>query len=129
MKRRGHTHQAVAEDLNTLGYQSTQKSQFTKAIISSLCRQFEAAGDHCHAMAGYEDYWTTKLLSERLSVPVSTLRNWHSRGWLCSIRSGERRIVWADEKELARLTQLAEHQQSPNCRNTPASLTTPGKPT
>lgn len=35
-----------------------------------------------------------------------------TRGWLCSIRSGERRIVWADEKELTRLPRLAEHQQA-----------------
>ena len=129
MKRRGHTHQAVADDLNALGYQSAQKSQFTKAIISSLCRRFEAAGDSCEAIGGYEDYWTTKLLGERLMISTSTLRHWISRGWLNSTQSGERRIVWADKKELTRLTQLAEHQQGPHCRNTPASLTTPGKPT
>ncbi|MFO0940463.1 MAG: hypothetical protein U0930_06820 [Pirellulales bacterium] len=62
------------------------------------------------AIGGYEDHWTMKLLGEHLSIPVSTWR-WHQREWLCSIRSGERWIVWADEKELSRLTQLAEHQQ------------------
>ena len=129
MKRRGHTHQAVADDLNAMGYQSTQKSEFTQAITSSLCRQFEAAGESCKAIGGYEDHWTMKLLGEHLSIPVSTLRNWHERGWLCSVRSGERWIVWADEKELSRLTQLAEHQQGPNCRSAPRGLTTPGKPT
>jgi hypothetical protein len=129
MKRRGHTHQAVAEDLNALGYQSAQKSEFTKAIIRSLCSQFEATGDSCNAIGGYEDYWTTKLLGKQLSIPVSTLRNWHARGGLCSIRSIDRWIAWADEKELTRLTRLAEHQQGPQCRNTPTDLTTPGKPT
>ena len=129
MKRRGHTYQAIAENLNTLGYQSAQKSHFTKAIVCSLCRQFEAAGNSCQAIGGYEDYWTMTLLGERLTIPSSTLRNWQSRGWLNSIRSGERWIVWADAKELTRLAQLAEHQQGPHCRNTPASLTAPGKPT
>lgn len=129
MKRRGHTHQGVAEDLNALGYQSAQKSKFTKAIVRSLCRQFEAAGESCQAIGGYEDYWPLKLLGTRLSIPTSTLRNWLDRGWLCSVRSGERWVVWADEKELSRLTRLAEHQQGPSCRSVPPGLTTPGKPT
>lgn len=129
MKRRGHTHQSVAEDLNALGYQSAQKSYFTKAIVSSLCRQFEAAGDSCQAIGGYEDHWTVTLLGERLMVSRSTLRHWQSRGWLNSIRSGERWVIWANEKELRRLKALAEHQKGPHCRNAPARLTTPGKPT
>jgi DNA invertase Pin-like site-specific DNA recombinase len=129
LKRRGHTHQGVAGDLNASGYRSVSGTAFTRAVVSQLCRQFAATGDSCEAIGGYEDHWTMQLLSERLSVSMSTLRNWRSRGWLSSIRCGERWVIWADEKELNRLQQLAEHQRSERCRNTPRALTTPTKPT
>ena len=128
LKRRGHSHEAVADDLNTLGYRSSQKHQFTKAIVSQLCRQIEASGTHCNAIGGFENHWTMTLLSERLEVSVSTLRKWLSRGWLSSSRSGERWIIWADDKELTRIKELADHQRGAECRDTPKSLTTPRKP-
>ncbi|MCA9062321.1 MAG: hypothetical protein KDA96_04660 [Planctomycetaceae bacterium] len=128
LKRRGHCHEAVADDLNRLGYRSAQNSVFTKAVVSQLVRQFRAAGDPCEAVGGYENYWTLPLLSAEIKVPASTLHNWKQRAWLTAIASGQRWIIRADKEELDRLTRLArlaEHQRGPQCRTTPAELTTP----
>ncbi len=129
LKRRGHCHEAVAEDLNASGYRSAQRSAYTKAVISQLVRKFRAAGESCEAIGGYEDYWTIPLLSQHLKLSPSTLRNWQGRDWLASIRSSKRWIIWADQEELNRLAKLAEHQRSPQCRTPPKSLTTPKKRT
>jgi hypothetical protein len=128
LKRQGHCHEAVADDLNQHGYRSSQQQPFTHAIVCQLCRQLEASGTSCEAIGGFDDCWTIAMLGERLAVSVSTLRNWLSRNWLTTIRTGVRRIIWADDKELSRLRELADYQRSSNCRNTPASLTTPRKP-
>jgi DNA invertase Pin-like site-specific DNA recombinase len=128
LKRQGHCHEAVASELNQQGYRSAQQQPFTKAIVSQLCRQFQSSGTSCEAIGGYEDCWLIGQLSQRLAVSVSTLRNWLSRNWLATIRTGERWIIWADEKELNRLKALADYQRGPHCRATPESLTTPRKP-
>ncbi|MDP7015472.1 MAG: hypothetical protein QGG36_06715 [Pirellulaceae bacterium] len=128
LKRRGHTHGTVARDLNASGYLTTRGVTFTKAVVSQLCRQFTAAGESCEPIGGYEDYWTPQLLADHLGLPISTLRNWQSRGWLASIPSGKRLVIWADQNELNRLANLTEHQRSPRCRTPPAALITPPKP-
>ena len=128
LKRRGHTHGEVARDLNESGYLSTQGGEFTKEVVSQLCRQFTAAGENCEPIGGYEDHWTPKLLASHLGLSISTLRNWQSRKWLASIPSGERWVVWANQDELDRLAELAEHQRGPWCRTTPKTLITPTIP-
>ncbi|MEM7476760.1 MAG: hypothetical protein AAF483_17390 [Planctomycetota bacterium] len=129
LKRRGHCHEAVAEDLNTQGYFSAQRSAFSKAVVASLVKQFRAAGNSCEAIGGYEGYWTLPLLAKELDVSASTLKRWKDRNWLTAVRSGQRWIIQADPKELARLRQLADHQRGPACRTPPTNLTTPKKST
>ncbi|MEZ6126227.1 MAG: hypothetical protein R3C49_24130 [Planctomycetaceae bacterium] len=128
LKRRGHCHDAVAENLNRSGYRTAQNSVFTKAVVSQLVRQLRAVGEPCEAVGGYEGSWTLPRLAAELKVPASTLHNWKQRAWLTTIASGKRWIIQADEEELNRLRQLAEHQRGPHCRTPPTNLTTPRNP-
>ncbi len=125
LKRRGHTHAGVADDLNQSGYRSSNDCLFTRAIITQLCSRFAMEGESTKAVGGYEDHWKPSLLCAELDVAISTLRNWLSRGWLDAERSGARWIIWADTPELDRLRKLSQHQRTNSCRSTPQELTTP----
>ena len=125
LKRRGHTHEGVAADLNQSGYLAASGQPFTKQVVGQLCKKFRASGDAVDAIAGYQDHWTTKLLSQHLDVSLSTLRNWIAKSWLLLTKSGERWLVRANSEEIERLRKLAEHQRGPACRQTPDKLARP----
>lgn len=124
LKRRGHTHQGVADDLNMAGFRATSGGPFTRPIISQLCRSFQQSGVELSAIGGYEDYWTVRSLAKRLSVPSSTLRKWRQRGWVASECSGPKWVLRASQEDLHRLEKLAEHRRN-DTSLTPEELTKP----
>ena len=66
-------------------------------------------------------------LAEKLGMPTRTLRSWLDRGWLHGKQLGAhgRWLVWADDDELNRLTQLRQHRGKSTGLPAPAELTTP----
>src|SRR5206468_12469852 len=68
--------------------------------------------------------WRGKKLADHLNVPPATLNTWRRRGWVLAQRCADRWVYWADEAELARLTQLRRHPRVTLTR-VPSHLTTP----
>ena len=126
LKRRGYTHEGVAISLNENGFLSTQGGQFTRPIISQLCRNFKRQGEDLQAKGGFENHWTAVGLSERLKIPSSTINKWRARGWIESRRNGQQWILLADPSELTRLKKLADYRGVDH-RKIPIKLTTPSQ--
>jgi hypothetical protein len=124
LKQQGHTHEAVARQLNTEQFRSTSGGEFTSPIISQLCCKFRAEGHLQDDAATTSDHWKLGQLAKQLGIPSATLSTWRRRGWVHADRRGGRWILWADEKELQRLHRLADHNRI-GLQPTPSRLTTP----
>ena len=131
LKQQGWTHAAVASQLNADHHRAPSGGPFTVPIVSQLCRQFRAAGllTDDEAFSRNEDdrpseYWRLGELAQYLGIKQATLSTWRRRGWVHAERVGQRRHLWADGEELARLRQLTDHHRS-GLQRTPPHLTTP----
>lgn len=124
LKRQGHAHQGVADLLNSEGFRSASGVAFSRPIITQLCRKFRSEGEDLNPRGGYEDHWTVRSLAEHMNLPASTLSKWCHRGWINAQRSGEHWILWADQRELIRLTKLADHKGTTH-RKIPEDLRIP----
>jgi DNA invertase Pin-like site-specific DNA recombinase len=131
LKQQGWTHQAVAAQLNADQHRAASGGPFTTPIVSQLCRQFRAEGllSDDEALPWNDDerpteYWKLGELARHLGVKPATLSTWRRRGWVDAELVGQRWILWADAKELARLHQLTDYHRS-GLQRTPSHLTTP----
>lgn len=125
LKQQGHTHEAVARQLNAEHYRAAGGGEFTTPIITSLCRKFRAEGSLQDArVTQRSDDWKLGDLARRLGIPSATLSTWRRRGWVHANRRAGHWILWADEDELQRLDRLANHKRM-GLKKTPPSLTTP----
>ncbi|MGA9042851.1 MAG: recombinase family protein, partial [Terriglobales bacterium] len=112
LTRQGHTHAAVARQLNAERFHATGDGQFTSAIISQLCRKFRAEGYFRDDAAEPSDHWKLGALARQLGIPTATLSTWRRRGWIHADRHSGHWILWADEEELRRLHQLADYDRT-----------------
>jgi DNA invertase Pin-like site-specific DNA recombinase len=127
LKLQSLPHHEVARRLNAEGFRAPRSERFTVPMVTFLCRRARQLG-HLPALSTPRtppvvpngDCWRSKALSERLSVPATTLNTWRRRGWIHACRCGGRWLYWADAHELQRLAEL---RQSPRIRLKPIAKT------
>jgi len=124
LEQQGHTHEAVARQLNAEQFHSTSGGPFTSPIVSQLCRKFRAEGHWTKDVTAPSDHWKLGELAKELGIPPSTLNTWRRRGWVRADQDGGHWVLRADDKELQRLRQLADHDRI-GLQPTPSHLTTP----
>ncbi|MDB5390809.1 MAG: hypothetical protein JWM11_6455, partial [Planctomycetaceae bacterium] len=124
LKRRGHSHQSVADELNREGLRSTSGGSFTSPIISQICGKLRQAGYDLTVNSPETHHWILGHLARHLGIKSETLSTWRRRGWVRSERVGARWILSADPQELERLKRLVEHSRK-GLEKTPLNLTTP----
>jgi DNA invertase Pin-like site-specific DNA recombinase len=110
----GKTLDAIADSLNTAGYNPPKRSsRFTGGILSRFLRDHgirtgplpKSVTEENHL--GADEWWLSDLASA-LSMPIATLHRWQRAGWVTSrkVKATGRWAIYADSSELARLTQL-----------------------
>jgi hypothetical protein len=116
LKHQGLSYAEVARRLNDEGHRGPSGREFTVAMVSfrwTRARAANRSSDPSPAAAGSGPaalplLWRGKELADHLNVPPATLNTWRRRGWVLAQR-GRRWVYWANEAELARLTQLRRH--------------------
>jgi DNA invertase Pin-like site-specific DNA recombinase len=116
LKHQGLSYAEVARRLNAEGHRGPSGREFTVPMVSWLWARARATSrspESFTAAAGSGPgalplLWRGKQLADHLQVPPATLNTWRRRGWVMAQR-GRRWSYWANEAELARLTQLRCH--------------------
>jgi hypothetical protein len=127
LQRSDHTSVQIADQLNGEGFHPPSGGRFNATTIRGLLSRSRSgrsglSGD-CEP-----PQWRPRDLAEKLEIPISTLRSWLRRGWLHGKQLAGaygRWILWADNDEVDRLTQLRQHRQRSSGSPAPAELTTP----
>ena len=124
LKQQGHTHEAIARQLNAEQFHSTSGDAFTSPIVSQLCRKFRAEGHLKDNGVTPSDHWRLGEVAKELGIPSATLSTWRRRGWIHADRRSGHWILRADAEELHRLRRLADYDRI-GLQPTPSHLTTP----
>jgi DNA invertase Pin-like site-specific DNA recombinase len=106
----------MAHRLNAAGYRPPKRcAQFTGPIVQDLLRQLQGRERRRHPPRadgpGPHEWWLADL-ARLIGMPPVTLDRWRRRGWLTARQEQQpphRWIVWANEREVARLREL--HQR------------------
>jgi Recombinase zinc beta ribbon domain len=105
----------IAARLNSEGFvPPRRRGAFTAGTIGSLVRDLGLVGELFRDDLVGEDEWWIPDLARTLGVIAPKVHYWVKRGWVHARRtpSGKHRIVWADEDEVHRLSQLARRKSS-----------------
>jgi hypothetical protein len=120
LRRSGHSSSEIADRLNDEGFHPPNGNRFQGTTIRRLLHRTRSDGTRTEP-----PHWRLRDLAEKLDMPTNTLRSWLRRGWLHGRQlagAHGRWMIWADEDELNRLTQLRQHRQG---LPAPTELTTP----
>lgn len=119
----GHASDQIADQLNGEGFHPPSGNGFKATTVRRLlCRNCSGRSDP------EPPRWRSRDLAEKLDIPTNTLRSWLRRGWLHGEQlagTHGRWILWADDDELNRLTQLRQHREGSPGLPAPTELTTP----
>jgi hypothetical protein len=107
LKRRGQSHQQVADALNASGYRTALAGAFTGPVISALCKKLRAEGEDLSPPRA-EHTWTLSDLASRLGIKKETLSTWRRRGWVHATKVDATWTFIANADELKRLKKLTE---------------------
>ena len=111
----GRRSSAVADILQQEGFRTPRRQQRISAamVTKLLCEP------RCHrqlnAPEPAEHEWLAEDLAASLGLNVKRLKHWVTRGWAVASQRpfGRKWLIWANERELERLQQLAKHQSRP----------------
>lgn len=130
----GRTADAIAEVLNSEGYQVARGDEFTGERVRQLLAKFGQTGvppgvRNASDLPGADECWLPEL-AKRLGVKPIIVHRWRWSGWLHAIQlRGDygRWVVWANAAEVNRLGQLRAFEIRCHGRRTPpVELTAPG---
>jgi hypothetical protein len=132
LKHQGFSYSEVARRLNAEGFRGPSGREFTVPMVSSLWTRARAADQSSASSAAAASsgqaalplLWRGKKLADYIDVPPATLNTWRRRGWVLAQRCADRWVYWANEAELARLTQLRRYPRVA-LTPVPSHLTTP----
>ena len=110
LREAGHVASEIAATLNAEGFHPPKADgQFTTPIVYQLLKRRALIGNERthHELLGEHEWWLTDLARE-LKMSHLKLRDWANRGWLHARRTPVQRrwILWADQDEVRRLSQL-----------------------
>jgi DNA invertase Pin-like site-specific DNA recombinase len=125
LRNAGQTSTRIADQLNGDGFRTPNCNSFDALTIRRLLSR---NGESHDSERTEPPQWRLRDLAEKLEMPTETLRSWLRRGWLHGKQlegARGRWILWADDDELNRLTQLRKHRQTSIGLPVPTELTTP----
>ena len=125
LRAAGRTSTQIADQLNDEGFHPPNCSSFDALTIRRLLSRHRKSHN---AEPTEPPHWRLRDLAEKLQMPTETLRSWLRQGWAHGTQlegARGRWIVWADNDELNRLTQLRQHRQASTGLSVPTELTTP----
>lgn len=132
----GRSSAEIAACLNAEGYRPPKRSRtFDKSMVmrllASLRLQRGDAGKSARDRTSLatNEWWLSDLAME-LKMPVATLHRWIRVGWVQARKVAQVHGQWAlyaDTRELERLTKLRDYRRGWGETKTPAELTTPGQ--
>jgi hypothetical protein len=136
LRRAGATTGEIAKCLNQEGFHPPRGTdQFNRHVVNGLLVRKGLLGQGTTKRIKPKDLhrheWRLKDLSRELGMSSVTLRHWYQRGWVLGHKSAEINgawILWADEKELARLRRLRAWKRGGYNRKRPMDLVTPRGP-
>jgi hypothetical protein len=117
----------ITDRLNEEGFRTTKDARFHEDVVRQLLSR-RGLGDERKqsGVLGPHEWWLADL-SRASGVRLAVLRAWVKKGWFHSRKSPVQGlwIVWADEREVARLGRLAACSLEGPFARYPAELTTP----
>ncbi len=127
LRRSGHASVQIADQLDGEGFHPPSGNKFNAMTIRRLLSR-SRSGKSGLSRDCEPPQWRPRDLAEKLDMPINTLRSWLRRGWLDGKQlegAHGRWILWADNDEIDRLTELRQHRQRSSGLPVPAELTTP----
>lgn len=121
----GHNSEQISDQLNDDGFHSPNNKKFTAPTVRTLLSRNRSSKSHVRPDP---PKWSVTDLANKLDMPIRTLHTWLRRGWIHGEQTTGahgRWILWADEDELERLTQLRQHGQRSPRQKAPNELTSP----
>jgi hypothetical protein len=130
LHRDGQTSAEIAVQLNGEGFHPPGGHTFDAVAIRRLLSRSRSGGDRRSSTHERPEppKWRVRDLAQKLDIPIRTLHSWLRRGWLHGKQSAGahgRWVLWADDDELSRLTQLRHVGRQSSGLSAPAELTTP----
>ncbi len=123
LRLEGQTVPGIAQILTTEGWRPAHGGDtFTAAMVRRLlarrdAQQLGARTGVTEGISKAANEWTTDELVDLLDMPRVTLYDWIKKGTLTARRTSYHHrtlwLIWADEKELARLRARRAHPYSP----------------
>lgn len=125
----------VAARLNEDGFQPPKRAKrFTSNMIAGFLAKGGRSGPRPQALAAgallKQDEWLLSDLARRLDMPAATLHRWRKGGWVHARKlpvPGGHWALWADARELERMTRLRAYRRTWLEKSPPLELTTPGR--
>lgn len=110
LREAGHTAREIGDVLNGEGFSPPKRrGEFTSPVVYQLLKRRCLIGNEREhdELRGSNEWWLTDL-ARRLQMSRGKLRDWADRGWVHSRKTAIQGywILWADEDEVHRLTQL-----------------------
>ena len=127
---------SVARHLNDEGFRPPKRAkQFSKDIVAGFLAKGGRSGPRPRALnAGgllRTGEWLLSDLARELNMPTATLHRWRQVGWVHARKlpvPGGHWAIWADRKELKRMTRLRQFRRGWLVKSPPLELTTPKLP-
>jgi hypothetical protein len=124
----GRTAAQIAETLKQEGFHPTgRRKTFSALTVRNLMSRWGLSGDRHESVSLQPHEWWLSDLARKLRVSLATVRRWIGRQWVHARRSPEQGyyLVWADDDEVDRLSQLRDYGKGYPKTAPSAALTTP----
>lgn len=120
----------ISEQLNGEGFHPPGGNTFNAVTVRRLLSRSRSGGRRRSSTQDRPGppQWRVRDLAQKLDVPIRTLYSWLRRGWLHGKQAAGahgRWVLWADDEELHRLTQLRQDGLRSSGLLAPDELTTP----
>jgi DNA invertase Pin-like site-specific DNA recombinase len=133
LRAAGRSMAVVAECLNREGFRPPKRAVcFTSAMVAGFLAKGGRSGPRPVALSAtgllHKGEWLLTDLARHLGMPSATLHRWRQAGWVHARKlpvPGGHWALWADAREIQRLTRLRRHHRARRDQPLPSELTTP----
>ncbi|MBL8820676.1 MAG: hypothetical protein JNL58_31930, partial [Planctomyces sp.] len=126
LHQKGKSVPAIAEQLNKEGFvPPRRRSPFSVGSLAPIMEKLGLVGELYRTDLLGPDEWWIRDLANKLNVRPGKVHYWTAKGWLHARKtsSGKHWIVWADNDELQRLSQLKTERNSYTAQRNPTLVT------
>ncbi|MEZ6130379.1 MAG: hypothetical protein R3C59_16975 [Planctomycetaceae bacterium] len=113
--------------LHDEGFRTPRQQQRISADMVAKLLEEPSCDQQLRHPVPKEDEWPVEQMAAQLGMKVKRLKDWVTRGWAVASQRpfGRKWLIWANEKELVRLQNLANHQRRPGGVPPSVELRTP----